>query len=45
MGGVMILFSIIVTTLVMTEKFSDPTIKTYLLIICNSWIWNIRIFR
>lgn len=32
MGGVMILFSIIVTTLVMTEKFSDPTIKTYLLL-------------
>ena len=32
MGGVMILFSIIVTTLVMTEKFSDPTVKTYLLL-------------
>ena len=32
MGGVMILFSIIVTTLVMTEKFSEPTIKTYLLL-------------
>ena len=32
MGGVMILFSIIVTTLVMTEKFSGPTIKTYLLL-------------
>jgi phospho-N-acetylmuramoyl-pentapeptide-transferase len=32
MGGVMILFSIIVTTLVMIEKFSDPTIKTYLLL-------------
>lgn len=32
MGGVMILFSIIVTTLVMTGKFSDPTIKTYLLL-------------
>ena len=45
MGGVMILFSIIVTTLVMTEKFSDPTIKTYLLIICNNWIWTTRIFR
>lgn len=32
MGGIMILFSIIVTTLVMTGKFSDPTIKTYLLL-------------
>jgi phospho-N-acetylmuramoyl-pentapeptide-transferase len=32
MGGIMILFSIIVTTLVMTEKFSEPTIKTYLLL-------------
>ena len=32
MGGVMILLSIIVTTLVMTGKFSEPTIKTYLLL-------------
>ena len=32
MGGVMILLSIIVTTLVMTEKFSEPTIKTFLLL-------------
>src|SRR3954462_294139 len=32
MGGIMILFSIIVTTLVMTEKFSEPTMKTYLLL-------------
>ncbi|WP_428908741.1 phospho-N-acetylmuramoyl-pentapeptide-transferase [Niallia sp. Krafla_26] len=32
MGGIMILFSIIVTTLVMTEKFSEPTMTTYLLL-------------
>lgn len=32
MGGVMILISIIVTTLVMTGKFSEPTIRTYLLL-------------
>ena len=32
MGGIMILLSIILTTLVMTEKFSDPTAKTYLLL-------------
>ena len=32
MGGVMILLSIIVTTIVMTEKFSEPTIKTFLLL-------------
>ncbi|MEH7177273.1 phospho-N-acetylmuramoyl-pentapeptide-transferase [Neobacillus vireti] len=33
MGGIMILFSIIITTLVMTGKFSEPTVKTYLLIL------------
>lgn len=33
MGGVMILFSIIITTLVMTGKFSEPTVKTYLLLL------------
>ncbi|WP_445488414.1 phospho-N-acetylmuramoyl-pentapeptide-transferase [Niallia sp. 03133] len=32
MGGVMILLSVVVTTLVMTSKFSEPTIKTYLLL-------------
>jgi phospho-N-acetylmuramoyl-pentapeptide-transferase len=32
MGGVMILLSIIVTTVVLTEKFSEPTIKTFLLL-------------
>ncbi len=32
MGGVMILLSIIVTTLVMTGKFAEPTVKTYLLL-------------
>ena len=32
MGGVMILLSIIITTLVMTGKFSEPTIKTFLLL-------------
>jgi phospho-N-acetylmuramoyl-pentapeptide-transferase len=32
MGGVMILLSIIVTTIVVTEKFSEPTIKTFLLL-------------
>ncbi|KAA9025965.1 phospho-N-acetylmuramoyl-pentapeptide-transferase [Niallia endozanthoxylica] len=32
MGGIMILLSIIITTLVMTEKFSDPTIKTFILL-------------
>jgi phospho-N-acetylmuramoyl-pentapeptide-transferase len=33
MGGVMILLSIIITTLVMTGKFSEPTVKTYLLLL------------
>ena len=32
MGGVMILLSIIVTTLVHDGKFSEPTVKTYLLL-------------
>lgn len=32
MGGVMILISIIVTTIVMTGKFSTPTMETYLLL-------------
>jgi len=32
MGGVMILLSITITTLVMTGKFSEPTMKTYLLL-------------
>ncbi|EKN63660.1 Phospho-N-acetylmuramoyl-pentapeptide-transferase [Schinkia azotoformans MEV2011] len=32
MGGVMILVSIMVTTLVMTGKFSTPTMETYLLL-------------
>lgn len=33
MGGVMILLSIIITTFVMTGKFSEPTVKTYLLLL------------
>ncbi|WP_066368322.1 phospho-N-acetylmuramoyl-pentapeptide-transferase [Neobacillus fumarioli] len=33
MGGIMILFSIVVTTVVMTGKFSEPTVKTYLLLL------------
>jgi len=33
MGGIMILFSVIITTLVMTGKFSEPTVKTYLLLL------------
>lgn len=32
MGGIIILISIVVTTLVMTEKFSEPTMKTYVLL-------------
>ena len=32
MGGIMILLSIIVTTLVMTNKYLEPTIETYLLL-------------
>jgi phospho-N-acetylmuramoyl-pentapeptide-transferase len=32
MGGVMILLSIVISTLVMTGKFSEPTVKTFLLI-------------
>jgi phospho-N-acetylmuramoyl-pentapeptide-transferase len=32
MGGIVILLSIIVTTLVMTEKFSEPSVETYLLL-------------
>ncbi|GLB61226.1 phospho-N-acetylmuramoyl-pentapeptide-transferase [Cytobacillus sp. NCCP-133] len=33
MGGIMILFSITATTLLMTGKFSEPTVKTYLLLL------------
>jgi phospho-N-acetylmuramoyl-pentapeptide-transferase len=33
MGGVMILLSVIVTTMVMTGKFAEPTVKTYLLLL------------
>jgi phospho-N-acetylmuramoyl-pentapeptide-transferase len=33
MGGVMILLSIIITTFVMTGKFAEPTVKTYLLLL------------
>ncbi|MBY0120794.1 phospho-N-acetylmuramoyl-pentapeptide-transferase [Bacillus sp. S/N-304-OC-R1] len=33
MGGIMILLSIAITTLVMTGKFSEPTVKTYLLLL------------
>ncbi|WP_400247057.1 phospho-N-acetylmuramoyl-pentapeptide-transferase [Niallia sp. JL1B1071] len=33
MGGLMIIFSIVITTLVMINKFSEPTIKTYLLLL------------
>ncbi len=33
MGGIMILLSITVTTLVMTGKFSEPTMKTYMLLL------------
>ncbi|MEW9050376.1 MAG: phospho-N-acetylmuramoyl-pentapeptide-transferase [Neobacillus sp.] len=33
MGGIMILFSIILTTLVMTGKFAEPTVKTYLMLL------------
>lgn len=33
MGGVMILFSILITTFVMTEKYAEPTVKTYLLLL------------
>lgn len=32
MGGIMILLSIIISTLVMAEKFAEPTIKMYLLL-------------
>ena len=44
MGGVMILLSIIVTTLVLTEKFSEPTVKTFYFYL-SYWFWIIRIFR
>ncbi|MED3552285.1 MULTISPECIES: phospho-N-acetylmuramoyl-pentapeptide-transferase [Cytobacillus] len=33
MGGIMILLSITITTLVMTSKFSEPTMKIYLLLL------------
>ncbi|MEH7106861.1 MULTISPECIES: phospho-N-acetylmuramoyl-pentapeptide-transferase [Bacillaceae] len=33
MGGIMILFSIVITTIVMAGKFSEPTVKTYLLLL------------
>ncbi|OCA85537.1 phospho-N-acetylmuramoyl-pentapeptide-transferase [Bacillus sp. FJAT-27225] len=36
MGGIMILLSIIVTTLVMTAKFAEPTAHTYMLIIATA---------
>ncbi|NRD78781.1 phospho-N-acetylmuramoyl-pentapeptide-transferase [Bacillus sp. BRMEA1] len=33
MGGIMILFAIVITTIVMTGKVSGPTVKTYLLLL------------
>ncbi|QQZ08033.1 phospho-N-acetylmuramoyl-pentapeptide-transferase [Heyndrickxia vini] len=33
MGGIVILLSIIITTIVMTGKLSEPTVKTYLLLL------------
>jgi phospho-N-acetylmuramoyl-pentapeptide-transferase len=33
MGGLMILVSIAITTFVMTSKFAEPTVKTYLLLL------------
>ncbi|PKR86966.1 phospho-N-acetylmuramoyl-pentapeptide-transferase [Heyndrickxia camelliae] len=33
MGGIVILLSILVTTLVMTGKYSEPSVKTYLLLL------------
>jgi phospho-N-acetylmuramoyl-pentapeptide-transferase len=33
MGGVVILISIVITTFVMTGKFAEPTVKTYLLLL------------
>ncbi|WP_026314583.1 phospho-N-acetylmuramoyl-pentapeptide-transferase [Heyndrickxia acidiproducens] len=33
MGGVVILLSILATTLIMTGKFAEPTVKTYLLLL------------
>ncbi|WP_174733837.1 phospho-N-acetylmuramoyl-pentapeptide-transferase [Mesobacillus harenae] len=35
MGGIMILISVTITTLVMTGKFSEPTVKTYLLLLAT----------
>jgi phospho-N-acetylmuramoyl-pentapeptide-transferase len=32
MGGIMILLSIIATTIIMTNKFAEPTVQTYLLL-------------
>jgi phospho-N-acetylmuramoyl-pentapeptide-transferase len=32
MGGVMILFAIVITTLIMNGKFGEPTVKTFLLL-------------
>src|SRR4051812_21634945 len=33
MGGLMILFSIIISTFVMTGRIAEPTVKTYLLVL------------
>ena len=33
MGGIVIILSIVITTLVMTYKFSEPSVKTYLLLL------------
>lgn len=33
MGGLIILLSILITTIVMTNKFTEPTVKTYLLLL------------
>jgi len=32
MGGIMILLSIVITTIMMTNKFAEPTVQTYLLL-------------
>ena len=45
MGGLVILLSVTIATLVMTFKFSEPSIETYLLLFVTLRIWFIRFFR
>lgn len=45
MGGLVILLSVTLATLIMTYKFSEAFCRGLFIIICHAWLWITRIFR